>query len=116
MEIEDQWTKYYLLIHGKNLDDNKGGLYSYCATTSQDSINFPLTVTYQGKTYTYSKDKLELVLIILDSQNKTLLWEKKNNFEKTTLNDTIDLSNFIKPSISLIELSSLHVATCPSTF
>lgn len=90
-------NKVLFIKHGKNLDDNNGGLYSYCATTSQDSINFPLTVTYQGKTYTYSKENLELVLIILDGQNKTILWEKKNNFEKTTLNNTIDLSNFIKP-------------------
>lgn len=88
-------NKVLFIKHGKNLDDNNGGLYSYCATTSQDSINFPLTVTYQDETYTYSKDELELVLIILDGQSKTLLWEKKNNFEKTTLNDTIDLSNFI---------------------
>ena len=88
-------NKVLFIKHGKNLDENSGGLYSYCATTSQDSINFPLTVTYQDKTYTYSKDELELVLIILDGQSKTLLWEKKNNFEKTTLNDTIDLSNFI---------------------
>ena len=90
-------NKVLFIKHGKNLDDNNGGLYSYCATTRQDSINFPLTVNYQDKTYTCSKDELELVLIILDGQSKTLLWEKKNNFEKTTLNDTIDLSNFIKP-------------------
>lgn len=90
-------NKVLFIKHGKNLDDNNGSLYSYCATTNQDSINFPLTVTYQGKNYTYSKENLELVLIILDGQNKTILWEKKNNFEKTTLNNTIDLSNFIKP-------------------
>lgn len=90
-------NKVLFIKHGKNLDDNNGGLYSYCATTSEDSINFPLTVTYQDETYTYNKDELELVLIILDGQNKTILWEKKNNFEKTTLNDTIDLSNFINP-------------------
>lgn len=90
-------NKILFIKHGKNLDDNNGSLYSYCATTSQDSINFPLTVTYQGKTYTYSTDKLEIVLIILDGQSKTIFWEKKNNFEKTVLTNTIDLSNFIKP-------------------
>ena len=89
-------NKVLFIKHGKNLDDNNGGLYSYCATTSQDSINFPLTVTYQNKTYTYSKDELELVLIILNGESKTILQEKKNNFEKITLNNTIDLSNFIK--------------------
>lgn len=90
-------NKVLFIKHGKNLDDNNGGLYSYCATTSQNSINFPLTVTYQNKTYTYSQDELELVLIILDGQSKAILLEKKNNFEKTTLNYTIDISNFIKP-------------------
>lgn len=90
-------NKVLFIKHGKNLDDNNGSLYSYCATTSQDSINFPLTVTYQNKTYTYSQDELELVLIILDGQGKTILWEQKNNFEKTTLKNTIDISNFIKP-------------------
>lgn len=94
-------NKVLFIKHGKNLDDNNGSLYSYCATTNQDSINFPLTVTYQNKTYTYSKDELELVLIILDGQSKTLLWEKKNNFKKTVLTNTIDLSNFIKPFSAL---------------
>lgn len=93
-------NKVLFIKHGKNLDDNNGGLYSYCATTNQDSINFPLTVTYQGKTYTYSKDKLEIVLIILDGQSKTIFWEKKNN-EKTVLTNTSDLSNFIKPFSAL---------------
>lgn len=94
-------NKVLFIKHGKNLDDNNGGLYSYCATTSQNSINFPLTVTYQGKTYTYSKDELELVLIILDGQSKTILLEKKNSFEKTVLTNTSDLSNFIKPFSAL---------------
>ena len=94
-------NKVLFIKHGKNLDDNNGSLYSYCATTSQDSINFPLTVTYQNKTYTYSKDELELVLIILDGQSKTILQEKKNNFEKTVLTNTSDLSNFIKPFSAL---------------
>ena len=89
-------NKVLFIKHGKNLDDNNGGLYSYCATTSQDSINFPLTVTYQNKTYTYSQDELELVLIILDGQSKTILLEKKNSFEKNVLTNTSDLSNFIK--------------------
>ena len=90
-------NKVLFIKHGKNLDYNNGGLYSYCATTNQDSINFPLTVTYQNKTYTYSKDELELVLIILDGESKTILLEKKNNFEKTVLTNTSDLSNLIKP-------------------
>lgn len=89
-------NKVLFIKHGKNLDDNNGGLYSYCATTNQDSINFPLTVTYQNKTYTYSQDELELVLIILDGQSKTILLEKKNSFEKNVLTNTSDLSNFIK--------------------
>lgn len=89
-------NKVLFIKHGKNLDDNNGSLYSYCATTNQDSINFPLTVTYQNKTYTYSKDELELVLIILDGESKTILLEKKNSFEKTVLTNTIDLSNLIK--------------------
>ena len=90
-------NKVLFIKHGKNIADKNGGLYSYCATTNQDSINFPLTVTYQNKTYTYSKDELELVLIILDGESKTILLEKKNNFEKTVLTNTSDLSNLIKP-------------------
>ena len=89
-------NKVLFIKHGKNLDDNNGSLYSYCATTNQDSINFPLTVTYQNKTYTYSQDELELVLIILDGESKIILLEKKNSFEKTVLTNTSNLSNFIK--------------------
>lgn len=88
-------NKVLFIKHGKNLDDNNGGLYSYCATTSQDSINFPLTVNYQSKQYTYTKEQLETALILIHSQNKVIFWQNEKGFGEINLNKQEDLSNFI---------------------
>ncbi|MCZ3580637.1 hypothetical protein L2811_01780 [Lactobacillus gasseri] len=89
-------NKILFIKHGKNLDENNGGLYAYCAETNQNSISFPLTVNYQGKQYTYNNQELELVLLISDNGSKSILWQVKNGIEQITVNKSIDLSNFIK--------------------
>ena len=89
-------NKVLFIKHGKNLDDNNGGLYAYCAETNQNSISFPLTVIYQGKQYTYTSQELELALLILNKSSKSILWQVKDRIEQITVNNSIDLSNFIK--------------------
>ena len=89
-------NKVLFIKHGKNLDDNNGGLYAYCAETNQNSISFPLTVSYQGKQYTYTSQELELALLILNKSSKSILWQFKDGIEQITVNNSIDLSNFIK--------------------
>lgn len=88
-------NKVLFIKHGKNLDENNGGLYAYCANTNQSSISFPLTVNYQSKQYTYTKEQLETALILIHSQNKVILWQNERGFGEINLNKQEDLSNFI---------------------
>lgn len=88
-------NKILFIKHGKNLDENNGGLYAYCANTNQSSISFPLTVNYQSKQYTYTKEQLETALILIHSQNKVILWQNGKGFGEINLNKQEDLSNFI---------------------
>lgn len=88
-------NKVLFIKHGKNLDENNGGLYAYCAETNQNSISFPLTVSYQGKQYTYTKEQLETALILIYSQNKVIFWQNEKGFGEINLNKQEDLSNFI---------------------
>ncbi len=79
-------NKVLFIKHGKNLDENNVGLYAYCANTNQSSISFPLTVNYQSKQYTYTKEQLETALILIHSQNKVILWQNEKGFGEINLN------------------------------
>lgn len=90
-------NKILFIKHGKNLDDNNGGLYAYCAETNQTSINFPFTVTCKGKEYSYSKEEIEIAIFLNAEKNKIIVWKKEDGFSKIDLldNDINILGNLL---------------------
>ena len=73
--------------HGKNLDENIGGLHAYLEESHQESICFPLTVICKGKAYSYSKEQIELAIFINSKKNKIIVWRSEDGTNEIDLTD-----------------------------